>query len=573
VITSCVLYLATIISNYDLLFHPEKRTTGRRIASAPRYPKKSAPDTAGTGFKRPASVRSDIVKVLAVLLTGSPNPIFQLWNYVTIAVNIFLTVFTLDLVFRGPLLYSADELRFSRVGYVDSTSAKLLFREPDTGELPVHVYYQVSSSDLWTTAHEIDTLGEETDYTYPVSFTGLLPETAYTYALSNNLTGTFTTSPTPGSTAGKSLAFLTSSCIKANFPYNLFNHALDIPGFEHLSRALSSIDSPIRFMLFLGDFIYVDVPLRLSSTTTHYRSEYRRVYASRSWSLPLLSGLPWLHTLDDHEIANDWSDGNSAPYPAANDPFRHYHVSINPPVPNESSKLASNTTYFYFSNGPASFFMLDTRAYRTPAMPTESSKANSTMLGADQLQSLLRYLRTPEPVYIHWKFVASSVPFTKNWRFGNADTWGGYLHERSKVLEAMHFAERELGVRVVVLSGDRHEFGAIRFPDRQHTATTATSTVQSHSGPHEFSVGPLSMFYLPIRTFWQVDDEDVMIEYVPTGNSKFGVVQIEGVEDDRVKSKLRYTLWVDGKVRWEYVLTSPTEEPMERSRIADNSED
>lgn len=86
------------------------------------------------------------------------------------------------------------------------------------------------------------------------------------------------------------------------------------------------------------------------------------------------------------------------------------------------------------------------------------------MLGATQLTALLTFISTPEPEHVHWKIISSSVPFTKSWRIGTSDTWGGFLHERQIILDAMHAAEAHLGVRVIILSGDRHEFGAIRFP-------------------------------------------------------------------------------------------------------------
>ena len=379
-----------------------------------------------------------------------------------------------------------------------------------------------------------------------MTFSHLSPSTTYPYSLSNNLTGSFTTPPLPG--AERKLTFLISSCIKANFPYNPIAHPLSIPGFAQLSSVLSHLPSPAAFMLFLGDFIYVDVPLRLSSSTAHYRSEHRRIYASPSWSLPGLAKLPWLHTLDDHEIANDWSAGNSTPpFPAARDPFLHYHVSVNPPTP--PSSPVPNTTYFTFTRGPASFFLLDTRAYRTAPEPNP----NATILGQAQLSSLLSYLATPEPDHVHWKIITSSVPFTKNWRFGTSDSWGGFLTERTIVLEAMHAAESRLGIRVVILSGDRHEFGAVRFPSYSYSSPT--------SGPHEFCVGPLSMFYLPFRTFRQIDDEDVVIKYLPDGNSKIGVVEIANLEGmGQQRSLMKYSLYVDGKVAWEYTLTSPEPE-------------
>ena len=511
---------------------------------------------------------------IKVLLFGIPDWREPAYSYTTILFNILLAFLTLDLVFRGPLIHPSTDLRFSRVGFVDTTSAKVLFREPDSAQLPVYAYMKAIGSKSWTTVDRVYYLDSDTDFTYPITFGSLEPETTYIYSLSNDLSGTFTTSPAPHSHAANSLTFLTSSCIKANFPYRPFSHSLSIHGFESLSTVLRSLPSPASFMLFLGDFIYVDVPLRLSSSFKHYRAEYRRVYASHSWKLPRIASLPWYHTLDDHEIANDWSGGNdTAPFPAASDPFIHYHVSVNPPVPpNAPNGPETNTTYFQYTQGPASFFMLDTRRYRTsPETPSTHAPpiSNATILGQAQLQSLLTFLSTPEAPHVHWKIIASSVPLTKNWRFGTADSWGGYLHERAIVLTAMHKAERDLGVRVVVLSGDRHEFAAIRFPppivnlpaslsdDEMSRPETIYDRTPS-SGPHEFSVGPLSMFYLPLRTFKQIDGEDVAIKYIPDGNSKIGVVDIRNlVGKGEQKSLLRYTLWVDGGVEWEYVITSP----------------
>ena len=165
-----------------------------------------------------------------------------------------MALLTLDLVFRGPLLHPVNDLRFSRVGFVDDTSARVLFREPDPAQLPVYVYLKDSQDSKWTTTDRIYYIDSATDYTSPLLFTGLSPETAYTYSLSNDLSGTFKTAPAPSSQQANSLTFLTSSCIKANFPYNPFSHALDIHGFEHLSKIVKSLTSPASFMLFLGDF-------------------------------------------------------------------------------------------------------------------------------------------------------------------------------------------------------------------------------------------------------------------------------------------------------------------------------
>ena len=50
----------------------------------------------------------------------------------------------------------------------------------------------------------------------------------------------------------------------------------------------------------------------------------------------------------------------------------------------------------------------------------------------------------------------------------------------------------------------------------------------------------------------------VAIKYIPDGNSKFGLIDIRNLEGKgEQKATLKYTLWVDGEVEWEYVLTSP----------------
>lgn len=514
---------------------------------------------------------------LKTLLTGIPSARLPLSSRLTALVNVVLSLFTLDLLLRGLVLYNGEELSLTRIGYVSPTTASLLVREPDAAQLPLTVSYQevVAQEDplKWIEEGFIYKLDNTTDFTTSITIKGLKPSSQYRYALSNNRTGTFSTAPMPGSKSAHDVTFLTSSCMKPNFPYNPLSHALRLPGLEQMARTISELPSRLRpaFMLFLGDFIYIDVPMRFGSSIAHYRSEYRRVYSSPSWTntpeSPAID-LPWLHTLDDHEIENDWSHGNTtAPYPAAAEPYIHYHVSVNPPIPPMPYASPENTTYFSFIHGPASFFMLDTRTYRS-----EPSQPNSTILGSAQFNSLLEYLSRPESVEVRWKIIASSVPFTKNWHVGTTDTWGGFLHERQLVLEAMWRAERTLGIRIVLLSGDRHEFGATRFPDPEtHLSTEEMLPNTAGEGIHEFSVGPLSMFYLPVRTYWQSDDNDVVVKYIPDGNAKYGLIDIRTVEDEPLDttsspsgipvrvpcSVLTYTLYVDGEVTWEYRLAVP----------------
>jgi alkaline phosphatase D len=62
------------------------------------------------------------------------------------------------------------------------------------------------------------------------------------------------------------------------------------------------------------------------------------------------------------------------------------------------------------------------------------------------------------------------------------------------------------GVGVVVLSGDRHEFAATAFPPPKDGRWPISATV------NEFSTSPLNQFYLPVRTYKQTDEEDVMVK-------------------------------------------------------------
>ncbi|KAL8826217.1 MAG: hypothetical protein Q9170_007482, partial [Blastenia crenularia] len=403
------------------------------------------------------------------------------------------------MVYRAPFMYPSHDLSFARVGYVSDTSVSLLIREPDSKQLPIFVSYRGVSDtsnrgvdDSWKAMGKTYWLSNETDYTFTLTIKNLEANNRYQYAVSNNHTGYFTTAPSVGYTAPGTdkLTFLTSSCIKLRFPYNPLSHPLSMPGFKHLSSWIPTLKA--SFMLFLGDFIYIDVPHRFGSDPETYRREYRQVYNSPDW--PSVSqDLPWIHVMDDHEIANDWDGNITAPYPAAADPWHLYHTSINPP------SVRPGASYFQFTQGPASFFLMDTRRYRTPSQPFPANSTEKSMLGAEQLSSLLQFLSRREPEGVKWKFVISSIPFTRNWRFGSSDTWAGYLHERQLILEAMWSVSP--GTGVVVLSGDRHEFAATAFPPPEGSKWPVSATV------HEFSTSPLSMFYLPTRTYEEREGE------------------------------------------------------------------
>lgn len=540
----------------------QKEPTTVDSSSAPTKMKSGEPAAISVPTTNVASQESD-PRIMRTLLTGLPSPSSIQWSLVTIAMNLILALMAFDLVLRAPLCYTSNDLSFSRVGYVSDKTANILVREPLSSQLPLSLSYRERpdpSSDWndgtkkyrWKEVETIYYLSNETDFTHSFTLSKLNPSTAYQYSTSSGHEGNFLTAAPVGKfqPGQDKFTFLTTSCIKPRFPYNPLDHPLRIPGMEFVSKLATQLRA--SFMLFLGDFIYIDVPRRLGWSLHTYRSEYRRVYASPSWPAATRN-IPWIHVIDDHEIANDWDKGLEPPYPAAYDPFEIYHHSVNPPL------ALPNATYYSFRQGPASFFMIDTRRYRMAEFDLPPTHAEKSMLGQKQLNALLDWLKRPEPTGVHWKILVSSIPFTRNWRVNAVDTWSGYLFERQIILEAMwDAASSPSGMGVVVLSGDRHEFAATAFP------APAGHRWREDISVHEFSCSPLSMFYLPVRTYKEVEGEssgvglggeDRCLKYLPDGNSKIGAVEITNLVGGD-QSTLKYRLFVDGVETWSHVLTT-----------------
>lgn len=453
------------------------------------------------------------------LATGLPNPRSMMLSLVTLLINVACVTMVADRVYHERYITS-DDLSFIRVGYVSDKEAKLLVREPDQSKMPITVEVQLKDAEppfettLWQKVGSIQWTDNVTDYTAVITVPAAhRDQRTYLWRSSNNHTGEFTSAPRVGQYPNKyngTFTFLSTSCIVNRLPYSPLDHPLSVPGMRHLAKLIPDLGA--QFMLFLGDFVYADVPKFWGEEAADYRQKYRAVYASPEWP-QVGKNLSWIHVLDDHEIKNDWDNNQTGLYEAAVDPWHHYHTSVNPPAVKSAGlgTTRGGVTWYEFTQGPASFFMLDTRSYRSNNFISDSDD-QKTMLGPNQLVDLLAYLQRPEPRGVQWKIIASSVPFTKNWPVNRQDTWGGFLVERQKILEAMWDAAAK-GYGVVVLSGDRHEFAATKFPP------PANSTWEDAATVYEFSASPLSQFYSPIPTYKQTDDEDVKIKYdyiIPT---------------------------------------------------------
>lgn len=455
-------------------------------------------------------------------------------SLITVLINVLSLLAVLDFLYRGEIFHQSLDLSFSRVGYVDETTSRVVVRAPF--DFPAYVEMSISQSGIGPTSKQVAQVSDKSDFTATFHFHGLTPDTEYVYTTNASHAGSFKTA----SQHPKRWSLASTSCIKPFYPYNPVSHGLRVPGFEHLSDHYAA--EPFDMMLFLGDFIYIDLPVPHGWSTEHYRRAYRQVYASPSWSSALRS-VPWIHAYDDHEIINDYSaSGKEELYEPAMTPFHEYQGAANPP-----SSFGADKTHFTFQKGDVSFFVLDTRRYRSSQDLEDDSR--KTMLGAEQRADLEKWLREEQK----WKVIVSSVPFTQNWQGPDQnDSWAGYLWERNHLLDKMKTTDG-----VVILSGvsapawlfvgtltgqDRHEHATTIFPARSDTEKDVI----------EFSTSPLSQFFEPFaRHYREVDPTtDRSVYNWPWGNSKFGVTTFD-TTDPKVL-RLKYKLVVDGELNWEY---------------------
>lgn len=201
---------------------------------------------------------------LTTLLSGLPSPSSLLWSTITFLINLALVGMVADMTYRTALFWPAHDLSFARLGYVSSTSARLLVREPDVKQLPIFLSYRYADppegrrpfDSAWKHSEIIKWLSEDTDYTEALQIDGLDPDTRYQYAFSNNHSGYFITAPSAGQVSTRAdmdgkFSFLHTSCLLPRVPYSPFQHPLKISGFGHLSRWLGVLKP--AFMLFLGE--------------------------------------------------------------------------------------------------------------------------------------------------------------------------------------------------------------------------------------------------------------------------------------------------------------------------------
>ena len=311
------------------------------------------------------------------------------------------------------------------------------------------VEYRPAGATTWTVAPETSFGVPDVDYTATVAITGLAPGTSYDLRASVSCRvdhlqlGGFQTLP-GASTTSLSWAYgadtrqytaQNSDGTERQSPFRLFDAA----------GAMNP-----AFMILDGDQIYGDANGVTPQVAADYYPTYRENWGQtteRQFLRNHTSFMMW----DDHEILNNWDSGQTGVYPEARKAYQTYQGSHNP------APYRSGVLYYAFRAGPADFFTMDLRSYRSDTALADT--ASKTMLGAQQLADVETWLKNSTAPF---KFLISSDPFANmncDLSTPNHDSWCGYRTERQKLWD---FIVSNNITGVVGVSGDHHWSGAFK---------------------------------------------------------------------------------------------------------------
>jgi len=243
-------------------------------------------------------------------------------------------------------------------------------------------------------------------------------------------------------------------------------------GYYTAHQALAGED--LDFVVFLGDYIYEGRPnpaaLRSHDgvaeplTLDEYRSRHA-LYRSDPDLQAAHAAFPWVVTLDDHEVDNNWADDiPQDPGLQSPEAFRARRIAAfqayweHMPLRRAQAPRGPDMT-LYRRLGWGDLLqldVLDTRQYRSD-QPTSLAGAEdpaSTMLGAEQEAWLDRGLAGSSA---RWNALAQQTMVAQNDRLAgpaevfDLDNWDGYRAARRRLLDSLDRVRNP-----VVLTGDRH---------------------------------------------------------------------------------------------------------------------
>jgi alkaline phosphatase D len=355
------------------------------------------------------------------------------------------------------------------------------------------------------------TVDARTDYTGGITLSGLLPDTVYTYRYvvdgresPDMPLCTFRTFPASGTPVNFSFVF--GACNGRT------SRTATATGHDtHMYTQTFGIGA--RFVLFLGDVVYVDderttAPPPGVTSLKGYRSFHLRATRDEGWiytkgTARMRRSGPMFYMYDDHELINDFDDGKTGRWIPGVQAWFEYHGRSNP------NPIRPGEQYFAFQYGDVGIFVVDGRAYRSQGNATD--QPGKTYLGAMQLQDLKNWLLVNNAAY-KIKVIATSTPVS-GYDTTEGDSWGGtddglqtpngsngYRTERNNLWD---FIDANNISGVIFLSADQH-WGAsfkVTYAGRPRYEFSCSPFNRS---ARDAPVAPADPVNGPI--FWKYDD-------------------------------------------------------------------
>ena len=369
------------------------------------------------------------------------------------------------------------------IGDVNQTSAILWTLSTALGT----VTFEVALDSAFVNVVQSTTTATS-DQTLPVTVTAtdLTPGTSYFVRVKNaagaTLTGSFKTNAASGAKGAR-----------IGFAGDWRGELGAFPAVGDLAAAKLDV------FIATGDTIYADYPSSSvnkaqAETIAEYRAKHAEVLSSNfglnTWAAAR-AVTPWLASIDDHEVTNDFS-GGAAPasdpkfkdqtgnfinetewYKAGIQAFQEYNPIANRRygATGDPRTAAKPKLYRYRTFGSsAAVIVADQRSFRDVPLtePTsltdatqignflaQSFTAGRTLLGKQQLADMKADLLKSQADGITWKFVVLQEPIQNLGTLGAADRYEGYAAERTEILG---FIEEQKIRNVVFLSADVHGF-------------------------------------------------------------------------------------------------------------------
>lgn len=248
------------------------------------------------------------VSLWRTILAGVPSPHNLVLTLLNFLINLACVTMVADRLYSEHMIPTED-LSFVRPGFISDKEVKFLVREADQTKMPVVFEIRVKendspfSTDEYLVAGKVQSTSDDTDYTAVVDLAlNHHSQRTYEWKTSNGHSGEFTSAPEAGKYPDKfdgKFTFLSTSCIVNRLPYNPLDHPLSIPGMRYLSDILPELSA--QFMLFLGDFIYADVPREWGQSAADVGgTQKRRLNVSLLFSLQRLSTVQYVASISQY---------------------------------------------------------------------------------------------------------------------------------------------------------------------------------------------------------------------------------------------------------------------------------